>query len=414
MAIELISTITTKNNGNYAIALSNEIRGGIHSKRTITERDSISSDRLQEGMLCYVSQTEQYYQWKDEEWIVFSIGSGGNSDGGGTGTPMYRVDTYEDMLSINKLDVINGTLCHIINDIHQNYLYYYHIDKWKPVGSKYQVWIGTDTPPNKNYLWVDTRNLVSGEDVTMENPPTFIDTQIVQYLKEQIYTLNNKIKELQNIINNGNFGGNNGNNNNNNNNNNDNNGSYIELKGTYMVDENGNYLLTESGDFIITEDSFVDSISPGEEGYYEEIELKGTYIVDENGNYLLTESGGFIITEDSYVDSTSPGEQKPSSGNNNNNNNNNNNGSNEEAEIEDVPYAVKGGRIITTTDNEELLQITITQVTIYNESEDEITLIINNGEPIPIQSEESLSLGDIDIYSIIVVEKGSTIKYIGI
>lgn len=41
-------------------------------------------------------------------------------------------------------------------------------------------------------------------------------------------------------------------------------------------------------------------------------------------------------------------------------------------------------------------KITITQVTIYNESE------------------ESLSLGDIDIYSIIVVEKGSTIKYIGI
>ena len=257
MAIELISTITTKNNGNYAIALSNEIRGGIHSKRTITERDSISSDRLQEGMLCYVSQTERYYQWKDEQWVVFSVGNGDNSDGGGTGTPMYRVDTYEDMLSINKLDVIDGTLCHIINDRNQNYLYYYHGNEWKPVGSKYQVWIGTDTPPDKNYLWVDTRNLVSGEDVTLENPPTFIDTQLIQYLKEQIYTLNNKIKELQDAIQNGDFGD--GGNDDDNDDESD-----TELKGTYIVDENGNYFLTESGEFIITEDSFIDPTSPGE------------------------------------------------------------------------------------------------------------------------------------------------------
>lgn len=73
-------------------------------------------------------------------------------------------------------------------------------------------------------------------------------------------------------------------------------------------------------------------------------------------------------------------------------NNNNNDG---DLELEDITYVAKGGRI-TTVPNEELLQITITQVTIYNESE------------------ESLSLGDIDIYSIIIVEEGSTIKYIGI
>ena len=43
MAIELISTITTKNNGSYAIALSNEIQGGLHSKKTLKERDNIST-----------------------------------------------------------------------------------------------------------------------------------------------------------------------------------------------------------------------------------------------------------------------------------------------------------------------------------------------------------------------------------
>ena len=86
--IELISTITTKNRGSYAIALSNEIKGGLHSVGTAKDRDAISTARLQEGMLCWVVDEELYYQWINNEWIEFTVGGEGNSY-------IYRVTTYE-------------------------------------------------------------------------------------------------------------------------------------------------------------------------------------------------------------------------------------------------------------------------------------------------------------------------------
>ena len=82
--------------------------------------------------------------------------------------------------------------------------------------------------------------------------------------------------------------------------------------------------------------------------------------------------------------------------------------------IEDVIYTVKGGRITTTMENERILNIPITQATIYNESPNEINIIVNGGEIIPLSEGESLCFGDIEIESIIILEKGSTVKYIGI
>ena len=363
MAIELISTITTKNNSSFAIALSNEIKGGVHSKNSIKERDEISLDRLQEGMLCYVGgNIKKYYQWTNGKWENFSSG-GADSD-----ILIYRVDTYNDMISLDKSVIKNGFLCHVKNDNNGCYLYYYHNNEWTTLTSNGQVWIGTTPPPNKKYLWVDTRHLVSGDDITMDNPPTFIDTQLIQYLKEQIGNFNTRIKQLERII-------------------------------KYGVSIGGG---NNGGDSTGGDDS----------------QLQGTYFTDEEGNYFISEDGNFFITEDSYIDSISPGQ---SGSNNNNNNNNNNTGGGTiifpdlEGEIEDdTIYAVKGGRITTSIEHQELLQYTISQVTIFNETEIEVTLVINGGEEIPIQPDESLSLGDIDIFSIIVLEKGSTIKYIGI
>lgn len=76
---------------------------------------------------------------------------------------------------------------------------------------------------------------------------------------------------------------------------------------------------------------------------------------------------------------------------------------------------IKGGRITTTIADEEILidGSILSQVTIFNESENEIHITINFGEEIPLEVEESLSLGDIKIYSIIITESKSTIKYIG-
>ena len=82
---------------------------------------------------------------------------------------------------------------------------------------------------------------------------------------------------------------------------------------------------------------------------------------------------------------------------------------------EDLALPIKGGRITTTIADEEILidGSILSQVTIFNESEKEIHITINFGEEIPLEVEESLSLGDIKIYSIIITESKSTIKYIG-
>ena len=87
-----------------------------------------------------------------------------------------------------------------------------------------------------------------------------------------------------------------------------------------------------------------------------------------------------------------------------------------EVEVEeDLALPIKGGRITTTIADEEILidGSILSQVTIFNEGDNEIHVTINFGEEIPLEVEESLSLGDIKIYSIIITESKSTIKYIG-
>ena len=415
MAIELISTITTKNNGGYAIAYSNDIKGGLHSKATLKERDMISPQRLQEGMLCYVLEDKSYYQWKDEKWIEFTV-----SGGGGNGEDiLFRVDTYLDMLNINALDLKNGYLCHVTSDTNGHFLYYYSNGEWKHFNSKHQVWIGNTPPDDKTCLWVDTSNMViDGDpgDITIDNYPTFIDTSLIQYLKEQILGLNNKIKDLKNQLNeaikNGGIGGNNGGNG-------GNNGggtTTIVTNDTYFITEDGEYFVTEDGNFIITEDSAVDNYTPDEEGVVSggsSITTNGTYLTSEDGTYFITEDGNFIMTEDSLVDNYTPDDEGTIINNGGNNGGNNNNDYVKE-EIEDVAYSVKGGRYTTSRENEEIVSAPIEQVTIFNESKKEINLIINGGEVIPLEIGESLSFGDIIIESIVVVEKGSIVKYIGI
>lgn len=414
MAIELISTITTKNNGGYAIVLSNEIKGGIHSKSTYEDMLKISNDRLQEGMLCYVVYEKKYYQWTGEKWSAFTI-NGGNNTSGSNETSMYRVETYDEMLLIPTIDLKEGTLCHVKNDANNMHLYYYNNSIWNGIGTKYQVWIGSTQPPNPNYLWVDTSNFFD-ENATVDNIPTFIDTSLIQYFKEQILALNNKIKvlqkDLEKAIENGVGGNGNGGGGNNENQ------TVIELKSNYLVTEDGIYLITEDGDYIVMEDSEQDEYTPDDEGTVIEgggsVDLKSTYLTSEDGTYFVTEDGNYFITEDSVIDDNTPdsvgsgGSTIIGGGSNNNNNDD------EELELEDVAYAVKGGRFITTYEKQEIISVPMEQVTIFNESENEITLRINNGELIPLEYGESLSFGDIVIESIVIIEKNSMVKLIGI
>ena len=77
---------------------------------------------------------------------------------------------------------------------------------------------------------------------------------------------------------------------------------------------------------------------------------------------------------------------------------------------------IKGGKITTVSANQELITggEPLKKVTIINLTNREINVIINLGNQIPMSAKESLSLGNLKVISIIVVEKDSTIKYIGV
>lgn len=74
MGIEIIDTLSQKNNGSFPLVDSNDIRGGFYQVDSIEERDLIPSVRRKEGMLCAV-KNDKLYQLvggiENINWVVF-------------------------------------------------------------------------------------------------------------------------------------------------------------------------------------------------------------------------------------------------------------------------------------------------------------------------------------------------------
>ena len=85
---------------------------------------------------------------------------------------------------------------------------------------------------------------------------------------------------------------------------------------------------------------------------------------------------------------------------------------------------VIGGKFTTDKVNQDLITtvddgiennvLLLTNVSICNMGNNEINVIINGGTQIPIDVDEILSLEDLVVGSIIVVEKGSIVKFLGL
>lgn len=105
MAIEIIDTLSQKNNGSFPLVDSNDIRGGFYQVDTIEERDLIPLVRRKEGMLCAVKQNGMYQLLggiDNECWITFN---GGSSD--------IDKDYIEDSLN-ELLNVLNEKVDDVI------------------------------------------------------------------------------------------------------------------------------------------------------------------------------------------------------------------------------------------------------------------------------------------------------------
>ena len=152
MAIELVSTIKQKNNGQFPIAEANDIKGGYYSVASIEERDNIPLVRRMAGMLCYVLGDKIYKLNDDlETWEEFTVSGTANSNG---------------------------------------------------------IFIGTTPPPDDApdiALWIDT-----SDEVVDENIPSDILTQLsatIEALNNRILSLEEEVVRLRVIIESGSTGG---------------------------------------------------------------------------------------------------------------------------------------------------------------------------------------------------------------
>ena len=117
MAIEIIDTLGQKNNGEFPLVDSNDIKGGFYQVDTVNERDLIPSVRRKEGMLCYV-KNDKVYQLVggigNEYWVVFNAGSGGGFSGD------YNDLTNKPNIPKNTSDLVNDSGFITVDDLDES------------------------------------------------------------------------------------------------------------------------------------------------------------------------------------------------------------------------------------------------------------------------------------------------------
>ena len=81
---------------------------------------------------------------------------------------------------------------------------------------------------------------------------------------------------------------------------------------------------------------------------------------------------------------------------------------------------VRGGKVTTAVanqniiDREEGINRILKNVSVVNLGLNEIHVIVNGGDMLALDSNETLNLGDLEVDTLVVVEKNSTVKYIGV
>ena len=96
--IPLISNIEQKNGGEFWLVDSNAIYGDLYHVSTQDQMNALPEIRLKPGMLCYVSNEDAYYKYKDNEWIKWSLGENTND--------IIPEEEIQKMINIFKFDTV--------------------------------------------------------------------------------------------------------------------------------------------------------------------------------------------------------------------------------------------------------------------------------------------------------------------
>lgn len=159
MAIEIIDILGQKNNGEFPLVDSNDIRGGFYQVDTIEERDLIPSIRRKEGMLCAVKNDKMYQLVggvDNSNWIIFNSGSGSGFSGDYNDLiNKPEIPNIEDLASKEELNLkadkteledlatkeeVDEKISNIASEIEVDV---YHVGSEPPVDTE-MLWIDTD------------------------------------------------------------------------------------------------------------------------------------------------------------------------------------------------------------------------------------------------------------------------------
>lgn len=186
--IEVIGQLRPKNNSNFALADVNDLRGGYIQVTNVSEMEAfLSTNKLKEGMLCYVKNSpdeNHMYQFYNGVWNVWKVQGGGGGEGGG-GMSLVVVETLQELLDNESLR-IKGQIV-FVNEL--NELRFYNGFTWDSFSKIYIQ----DTPPeDKGGIWIDTS----------ENKEHLTSSTVIQELLQIIHVLQEKVNRLEFAFNN--------------------------------------------------------------------------------------------------------------------------------------------------------------------------------------------------------------------
>ena len=203
---------------------------------------------------------------------------------------VYDVKDLKELNSINPAKLKDGTICYVTTL--GEYYTYTAKNKWKKMVTDTEnhermfthVWIGTNPPQSKSFLWIDTSILNANPDRVSTYPP------IIKQLSDTISSLNQTILELTERVtklenNSGNTGGNTGG------------GSGEDSPGSGGNVDNNSYFLTEDGNIFITEDGIPIVLENNSSNTGNENNANSNYILAENRDILTTEDNKIIELE---------------------------------------------------------------------------------------------------------------------
>jgi hypothetical protein len=81
---------------------------------------------------------------------------------------------------------------------------------------------------------------------------------------------------------------------------------------------------------------------------------------------------------------------------------------------------IRGGKFTTqkeyenVIDRDKKVNRILTNVVIVNLGTDEIHVLVNDGDELPLEPGETLSLGNLVVDKLVVKEKNATVKYLGV